>query len=267
MSGVANSTLTNARAGKKAISGYFDPAWSRMMNTVALERNQSLQAAMKDAFALFLFRIGKKPPDANVSEDLLLFSTRANNPWMRGVDTQRDGLLSWRDTAARMLIECDYRAVMYHLVSVLDELAGLTGRVVLERYDETDEITFDGWLSVWRENFDHWHDPVRALIVEHATKGEGPRFAETLIRSDGLVLLDWLLANLECWIEDEARAARAEPPEWQRQMLDRPRAARPIEWYARCAYEAFRDSTEQVTVEPRETIAIPLNYDRLYPAA
>lgn len=255
-----------ARAGKKAISGYFDLAWSRKVNAAAIERGQTLQAFMKDAFAFLLSHLDRQLPDEDVSEDVLRLSVQANNPWTHGNDARRDGELSWRDAAARMLVGCDHRAVMHHLVPVLDGMAAMTGRVVLERHGETGEIAFDDWLSVWRENFNHWHDPVRALIAEHAVRGQGPRFAETLIRADGLVLLDWLLANLEHWIEDKALAGRTEPPGWQRQMLDRPRAARPVEWYARCAYDAFRESTDRPTAEAPETIAIPLNYDRLYPA-
>lgn len=45
---------SGARAGKKGITGWFSPALSAELRSVALAENISLQAVMGEAFDLFL---------------------------------------------------------------------------------------------------------------------------------------------------------------------------------------------------------------------
>lgn len=50
-----------ARAGKKAVSGYFSPDVSRGLHLLALEQGSSLQALMGEAFDDLMRKYGKHP--------------------------------------------------------------------------------------------------------------------------------------------------------------------------------------------------------------
>lgn len=58
-----HSIVPPSRRGKKAISGYFDPAVSRQLHQLALEQDTSLQAMLAEALN-DLFEKYQKPPIA-----------------------------------------------------------------------------------------------------------------------------------------------------------------------------------------------------------
>lgn len=51
----------HARAGKKAVSGYFSPEVSRALHLLALEQGVSLQALMGEAFDDLMRKYSKHP--------------------------------------------------------------------------------------------------------------------------------------------------------------------------------------------------------------
>ena len=55
------AAVAHARAGKKAVSGYFSPEVSRALHLLALEQGLSLQALMGEAFDDLMRKYGKHP--------------------------------------------------------------------------------------------------------------------------------------------------------------------------------------------------------------
>lgn len=50
-----------SRQGKKAITGYFDPAVSRQLKQLALDRNTTVQALLSEALNDLFTKYGKNP--------------------------------------------------------------------------------------------------------------------------------------------------------------------------------------------------------------
>lgn len=50
-----------SRTGKKVVSGYFDPAVSRLLRAIALEEDTSLQALLGEAINDLLAKRGRPP--------------------------------------------------------------------------------------------------------------------------------------------------------------------------------------------------------------
>lgn len=61
VSPAAGASRSAARAGKKAVSGYFSPEASRALHLLALEQESSLQALMGEAFDDLMRKYGKHP--------------------------------------------------------------------------------------------------------------------------------------------------------------------------------------------------------------
>jgi hypothetical protein len=55
------SALPPSRQGKKAITGYFDPAVSRQLKQIMLDNDSTMQALLADALNDFFRKHGKKP--------------------------------------------------------------------------------------------------------------------------------------------------------------------------------------------------------------
>lgn len=186
------------------------------------------------------------------------------NPWLHGIEPIRDGLLNWRHAAAEKLDPDDREPVMRALMPVLDELLTLTRNRVLSQALPKIEIVFEDWLKIWLENFAHWHDPVRAMLRELLLGREGPWFVETLTRADGIVLLDWMLANYANSIS--LRSLRPDEPQLPSLVLGLfgSTGMRSVERYALGAYQAFRTTTDRRTADPPSQVTIERNFDRLY---
>jgi hypothetical protein len=52
---------------------------------------------------------------------------------------------------------------------------------------------FADWLKLWREQFTHWLDPVRALVCQHLPGGEVARLTGQLTLLDGFTFADFVL--------------------------------------------------------------------------
>lgn len=59
-------TRAKARSGKKAISGFYDPAVSKQLRLIGLEEDKTVQALLGEALNLLFERYGK---DAIAPED------------------------------------------------------------------------------------------------------------------------------------------------------------------------------------------------------
>ncbi|MDH7641154.1 ribbon-helix-helix domain-containing protein [Sphingomonas oryzagri] len=57
----ASAGRAAARAGKKAVSGYFSPAVSKGLNVLAIENGVTLQSLMGEAFDDLMRKYGKHP--------------------------------------------------------------------------------------------------------------------------------------------------------------------------------------------------------------
>ena len=61
---VARNPSTNmapSREGKKAITGFFDPAISRQLKQIALEEDSNIQALLREALNDLFIKRGKSP--------------------------------------------------------------------------------------------------------------------------------------------------------------------------------------------------------------
>jgi len=61
---VARNPSTNmapSREGKKAITGFFDPAVSRQLKQIALEEDSNIQALLREALNDLFIKRGKSP--------------------------------------------------------------------------------------------------------------------------------------------------------------------------------------------------------------
>ncbi|MEB3311997.1 MAG: ribbon-helix-helix domain-containing protein [Snowella sp.] len=56
-----NAVLPPSRQGKKAITGYFDPAVSRQLRQLALDRDSTIQALLSEALNELFIKYGKNP--------------------------------------------------------------------------------------------------------------------------------------------------------------------------------------------------------------
>lgn len=56
-----SQSLPPSRQGKKAITGHFDPAVSRLLRTVALEEETSVQELLREAINDLLAKRGRPP--------------------------------------------------------------------------------------------------------------------------------------------------------------------------------------------------------------
>lgn len=55
------SNIAPSREGKKAITGFFDPAVSRQLKQIALEEDSNIQALLREALNDLFTKRGKSP--------------------------------------------------------------------------------------------------------------------------------------------------------------------------------------------------------------
>jgi hypothetical protein len=53
---------------------------------------------------------------------------------------------------------------------------------------------FADWLALWRQQFIHWHDPVRTLVCQYVPSGEAVRLTGQFTLLDGFSFADFVLA-------------------------------------------------------------------------
>jgi hypothetical protein len=58
---VEKSSMPPSRQGKKAITGYFDPAVSRQLKQIMLDQDSTMQALLAEALNDLFQKHGKKP--------------------------------------------------------------------------------------------------------------------------------------------------------------------------------------------------------------
>jgi hypothetical protein len=56
-----SANLAPSREGKKAITGFFDPAVSRQLKQIALEEDSNIQALLREALNDLFTKRGKSP--------------------------------------------------------------------------------------------------------------------------------------------------------------------------------------------------------------
>ena len=56
-----SANMAPSREGKKAITGFFDPAVSRQLKQIALEEDSNIQALLREALNDLFIKRGKSP--------------------------------------------------------------------------------------------------------------------------------------------------------------------------------------------------------------
>ena len=56
-----SASMAPSREGKKAITGFFDPAISRQLKQIALEEDSNIQALLREALNDLFIKRGKSP--------------------------------------------------------------------------------------------------------------------------------------------------------------------------------------------------------------
>lgn len=122
----------------------------------------------------------------------------AGNIWWPSYKPGRDPVLSWRHAAAILMRDIDPQPIFAALPALFEGMYDLTADVVCDQLSVPDgQVLWPVWLESWVSHFDHWHDPVRQLVVQHCTTPDAQVIAGMLTRLDGAAFCDFVLQAYE----------------------------------------------------------------------
>ena len=156
------------------------------------------------------------------------------SPWQIPSIPGRAELFSWRTTMSLALADVPLAPVAGQLWPTLAEMADQVGKRLTAQVGGGQRhqggVSFAAWLDVWREQFEHWHDPLRELVCQQVRRGDAECLAVHLSQVDGFAFADFVLAAVIGHCEREAFRARLlskpEPAPVLPRMLARPRLSR-----------------------------------------
>lgn len=141
-------------------------------------------------------------------EPLSIVDIADKSPWSGGLVAGRLTLVSWRTTLALLLREVSIAPVALALWPTLQTMAQqVVERVKADAADSQGRaysMSYFDWLTLWSEQFDHWHDPVRALVAAHCTSGDAAKVVQQFPHFAGLPFADFVVAAVEAFDEKEA---------------------------------------------------------------
>ena len=121
-------------------------------------------------------------------------SLQDDNPWWPTYAPRRTDVLSWRHAAAILLREVDPEPVFAALPDLFEVIYDQTADAICDQLSGAENrLTWEIWLDVWLEHFDHWNDPVRLLVEQHCFGPDAKLLAEMLTRLDGASFCDFVL--------------------------------------------------------------------------
>jgi hypothetical protein len=192
--------------------------------------------------------------------------------WHEHINTSVDGLISWRDFLALLLVDIFIEEVLERLVPVITDMEVMTTQRILGVYANSPEafvmFCFYDWRQVWQAQFTPRHDPVRQILAGLCNPQRGRPLAKKLFAIEGQVLLDFLLAPCSdacrsLWMQGQSDAPRY--PDSPVSMIDASLPGRMIEQLCLVLYDRFREAAPFETIAVPSEVSLDLNYDRLCP--
>jgi hypothetical protein len=106
-----------------------------------------------------------------------LFEVIEHSDWLIPSRPGRPDLFSWRTALALALRNVPLAPLVVELWPVLEQMADqVTERLNAAVADGSLlQVGFADWLALWREQFSHWHDPVRALVCQYCPNSDVAR--------------------------------------------------------------------------------------------
>lgn len=130
------------------------------------------------------------PPNLSLSQ------LTERNDWLAPMRPGRPCLFSWRTVLALALRDIPIRPIVAQLWPVFAKMADQVDERLTLALVEGALLApgFGEWLALWREQFGHWHDPVRALVCQYVPSGEAARLSGQFTLLDGFSFADFTLA-------------------------------------------------------------------------
>lgn len=125
-----------------------------------------------------------------------LFELIERNDWLVPTRPPRPCLFSWRTALALALRNVPVRPLAAEVWPILEQMADqVTERLSAAVADGSlRQVGFADWLKIWRMQFSHWHDPVRALVGQHCPRDAADRLAGHFAQLDGFSFADFVLS-------------------------------------------------------------------------
>jgi hypothetical protein len=124
-----------------------------------------------------------------------LFELIEHSDWLIPAKPGRPGLFRWRTMLALAFREVPIRPLEAQLWPVFLRMADQVSERLTFAVAEGAVSTpgFADWLELWREQFNHWHDPVRTLVCQYVPRDEVARLTGQLALLDGFSFADFVL--------------------------------------------------------------------------
>lgn len=140
--------------------------------------------------------IKKSEPDPTVDPPApSLWELIEPSDWLVPARPGRPCVFSWRTALALALRDVPIQPLIGELWPVFEQMADqVAERLMATVADGALSVPgFGDWLPLWRHQFSHWHDPVRALVSQYLPSGEAERLTGQLALLDGFSFADFVL--------------------------------------------------------------------------
>lgn len=137
-----------------------------------------------------------------------LFEVIEHSDWLFPSRPGRPDLFSWRTALALALRNVPLAPLVVELWPVLEQMADqVTERLNAAVADGSLlQVGFADWLALWREQFSHWHDPVRALVCQYCPNSDVARLTGHFAQFNGFSFADFVLAAVIAFEQREQLA-------------------------------------------------------------
>jgi hypothetical protein len=135
------------------------------------------------------------------------------------------------------------------MIEMADQVSVRLTAEAAEGRTDPEGVSFARWLEAWREQFRHWHDPMRELVFQQVRGKQAEYLIAHLARTDGFAFADFVLScvaveehriSFAARLRDEPRPPRFLPTKVADAIHDhRPAMSRAVAYlFARFAHHA-----------------------------